>query len=39
MAMKRFLVVAALVLDLVGSAIILMTIHAHQAIACAGINC
>ena len=37
--MKRFLLVGALVLDLVGIAVILMTIHAHQAIACAGVNC
>jgi hypothetical protein len=39
MAMKRFLLVAALVLDLAGIAVILTTIHAHQAIACAGVNC
>jgi hypothetical protein len=37
--MKRILLIAALVLDLVGGAVILMTIHAHQAIACTGVNC
>jgi hypothetical protein len=39
MKMRKFLILAALAFDLVGGTIIVMTIHAHQAVACIGVNC